>query len=350
MGKTTDKDAALESARSFLNKDLGPGTLWLLGERSHEQVEVIPTGSLALDIALGIGGIPKGSFTEIYGPESSGKTTLCQHLIANIQRAGGRAVIIDAEHSLDPEYARKTGVTIDTLWICQPDYGEQAMKVALALIETGAIDLVVIDSIAALTPRAEIDGEIGEAHVGLQARLMAQSLRMMNAAVARTGTAVVFTNQLRDKIGVTFGSSETTPGGRAMKFYASIRLDIRRIEPIKQGNEVVGNRTRGKVVKNKKAPPFKVAEFDILFDQGISREGDLIDLGLTYQLLTRNGSWISLGETRLGQGREKAREFLRDEGAVAQQLETMIRAAALEGGDHHGHARSDEEEPPPGEF
>jgi recombination protein RecA len=300
-----------------------------LGEAAPRlSVDAIPTGSIALDLALGIGGVPRGRITEIFGPESAGKSTLVQHIIAEAQRVGGVAAYIDAEHALDPTYARRCGVNTDELYISQPDTGEQALEIAEALVRSNAVDVIAVDSVAALVPRAEIEGEMGDAHVGLQARLMSQALRKLTAAISRSQCVMIFTNQLREKIGVMFGNPETTPGGRALKFYSSVRLEIRRVESIKQGTDVIGNRTKVKVVKNKVAPPFRVAEFDILFAEGISKEGGLLDVGLALGILRKSGSFWSFGETRLGQGRENSREFLRENPAIAIDLETQIRSNA----------------------
>jgi len=298
------------------------------GDTATVSVAAIPTGCLALDIALGVGGLPRGRITEIYGPESSGKTTLCQHVIAECQKLGGIAAFVDAEHALDPSYAQRCGVNIDELYISQPDTGEQGLEITEALVRSGAVDLVVVDSVAALVPQAEIEGDMGDAHVGLQARLMSQALRKLTGAIKRSNTAVIFTNQLRTKIGVMFGSPETTPGGLALKFYAAVRLDMRRMESLKQGGEVVGNRVRVRVKKNKVAPPFKVAEFDIMFDHGISKEGSLVDMGVEAGVLEKRGSFYSYGETRLGQGRENAKTFLREHPDVAAQVERDIRQVA----------------------
>jgi recombination protein RecA len=297
-----------------------------LGDRAALAVEVIPTGSVALDLALGVGGVPRGRITEIYGPESSGKTTLCYHIVANAQRAGGVAAFIDAEHALDPGYARNVGVNVDELLVSQPDTGEQALEIAETLIRSNGVDVVVIDSVAALVPRAEIEGEMGDSFVGLQARLMSQALRKLTGAINRSKTALVFTNQLREKIGVMFGNPETTPGGRALKFYASVRLDIRRIETLKTGTDAVGSRTRVKVVKNKVASPFRLAEFDIMYNEGISREGGLLDVGIAAGVLTKTGAWFNYGDTRLGQGRENARDFLKGNAEMAAKIEDDIRA------------------------
>ena len=321
----TDREKAIDLALAQIERRFGKGAIMKLGEAAKVHVEAIPTGSISLDLALGIGGIPKGRITEIYGPESSGKTTLCQHIIANVQRAGGYAAFVDAEHTLDPVYAAKCGVDVNNLLISQPDTGEQALEIVDSLVRSNAIDVVVIDSVAALTPRAEIEGEMGDSHVGLQARLMSQALRKLTGAISTSHTAVIFTNQLREKIGVMFGNPETTAGGKALKFYASVRLDIRRTDSIKQGQDVVGNRTRVRVIKNKVAPPFKTAEFDIMYSEGISREGGLIDLGLEMGLVKKSGAWFTIGDIRLGQGRENAKEFLRQNTDVAGAIEEQIR-------------------------
>ena len=297
-----------------------------LGSAERQQVDFIPTGSIALDLALGVGGIPRGRVTEVFGPESSGKTTLCQHVIAEAQRRGGVAAFIDVEHALDPGYARACGVNVDELLVSQPDTGEQALEITETLIRSGGIDIVVVDSVAALVPRAEIEGEMGDSFVGIQARLMSQALRKLTGAVSRSNTSLVFTNQLREKIGVMFGNPETTPGGRALKFYASVRLDIRRVETIKSGTESIGNRVRVKVVKNKVAPPFRVAEFDVMYGEGISREGGLLDVGVAMDVVTKTGAWFTFGETRLGQGREAAKGFLRDNPVTGAEIEARIRA------------------------
>jgi recombination protein RecA len=322
------KQKALDTALANLKKRFGDGTVMKLGEASRLKVEAIPTGSLSLDLALGIGGVPRGRITEIYGPEASGKTTICQHIIAEAQKMGGIAAFIDVEHALDPEYAAKCGVNVDELYISQPDTGEQALEIAEALIRSGAVDVVVIDSVAALVPRAEIEGEMGDSHVGLQARLMSQALRKLVGAIKASNTALVFTNQLRQKIGIMFGNPETTSGGLALKFYASVRLDVRRIETLKQGGDTVGSRTRVSVKKNKVAPPFRQAEFDILYNQGISKEGDLLDLGANMNIIEKRGAFYSFDGTRLGQGRENAREFLINSPQVAAQIEAAIRSTA----------------------
>jgi recombination protein RecA len=323
--KAADREKALATALTQIERSCGKGAVMRLGEQERAKIEVIPTGSIALDIALGIGGLPRGRVVEIYGPESSGKTTVALHAVANAQRAGGIAAFIDAEHALDPDYAQKLGVDTDALLVSQPDSGEQALEIADMLIRSGAIDIVVIDSVAALVPRAEIEGEMGDSHVGLQARLMSQALRKMTGAVSGTNTTAIFINQLREKIGVMFGSPETTTGGKALKFYASVRLDVRRIESLKDGTDFVGNRTRVKVVKNKVAPPFKQAEFDIIYGQGISREGSLLDLGVEQGFVRKAGAWFTYESDQLGQGRENARNFLRDNPDLANELEKKIK-------------------------
>lgn len=319
-----DREKALEVALAQIEKAHGKGSVMRLGEESRQPIEVIPTGSVALDVALGIGGLPRGRVIEIYGPESSGKTTVALHVIANAQKAGGICAFIDAEHALDPDYAARLGVDTDALLVSQPDNGEQALEIADMLVRSGALALIVIDSVAALTPRAEIEGEMGDSHVGLQARLMSQALRKMTGALAGAGTTAIFINQLREKIGVMFGSPETTTGGRALKFYSSVRLDVRRIETLKDGTEMVGNRTRVKVVKNKVAPPFKQAEFDILYGQGISREGSLIDLGVEHGIIRKAGAWFTYETDQLGQGKENARNYLRNNPEVALEIERRI--------------------------
>ncbi|MDI7276363.1 MAG: recombinase RecA [Anaerolineae bacterium] len=325
------KERALETTMSQLRKRFGDGSIMKLGDASNIlNVAAIPTGSLALDLALGIGGVPRGRITEIYGPESSGKTTLCQHIIAEAQRAGGVAAFIDVEHALDPAYAQKCGVNIDELYVSQPDTGEQALEIAEALVRSGAVDVVVIDSVAALVPRAEIEGDMGDAHVGLQARLMSQALRKLVGAIKRSNTAVIFTNQLRMKIGVLFGNPETTTGGNALKFYAAVRMDIRRMEAIKQGGAVVGNRTRVRVKKNKVAPPFKMAEFDIMYDQGISKEGDALDMAVELGIVEKRGAYFSYGETRLGQGRENAKSFLKENPDLMAEISAKIREVGFQ--------------------
>jgi len=320
-----ERSKAVAAAIAGIEKQFGTGSIMKLGSRDKLQIDSIATGSIALDLALGVGGIPRGRITEIFGPESSGKTTLCQHVIAEAQRKGGVAAFIDVEHALDPAYARACGVNVDELLVSQPDTGEQALEITEALIRSGGVDCVVVDSVAALVPRAEIEGEMGDSFVGIQARLMSQALRKLTGAVSRSNTALIFTNQLREKIGVMFGNPETTPGGRALKFYASVRLDIRRVETIKTGTESVGNRVRVKVVKNKVAPPFRVAEFDVMYGEGISREGGLLDVGVASNVVTKTGAWFTYGDTRLGQGREAAKDFLRQNGDIAERLENEIR-------------------------
>jgi recombination protein RecA len=324
MTTSPDREKALEAALAQIDRQFGKGSVMRLGSDERAPVSVIPTGSVALDVALGVGGLPRGRIIEIYGPESSGKTTLTLHAIANAQRAGGIAAFIDAEHALDPEYAAKLGVNIDELLVSQPDTGEQALEIADMLVRSGSVDLVVIDSVAALVPRAEIEGEMGDSHVGLQARLMSQALRKLTGGLNTTGTTMIFINQLREKIGVFFGSPETTAGGKALKFYASVRLDIRRIETLKEGTDAVGNRTRVKVVKNKMAPPFKQAEFDILYGTGISREGSLIDFGVEHDIVKKSGAWYTYNGDQLGQGKENARKFLIDNPVLAQEIEDKI--------------------------
>ncbi|MDT4945050.1 MAG: recombination protein RecA [Pseudonocardiales bacterium] len=325
MAAGMDRDKALDVALAQIDKQHGKGAVMRLGDRAAAPIEVIPTGSIALDVALGIGGLPRGRVVEIYGPESSGKTTVALHAVANAQAAGGVAAFIDAEHALDPEYAKALGVDTDGLLVSQPDTGEQALEIADMLIRSGAIDIIVIDSVAALVPRAEIEGEMGDSHVGLQARLMSQALRKITGAISNTGTTAIFINQLREKIGVMFGSPETTTGGKALKFYASVRLDVRRIETLKDGGVAVGNRTRVKVVKNKVAPPFKQAEFDIVYGQGISREGSLIDVGVEQGLLKKSGAWYTYESDQLGQGKENVRSFLRDNPDLADEIEKKIK-------------------------
>ena len=319
-----DRDKSLENALAQIDRQFGKGSIMRLGDDTRPPVEVVPTGSVALDVALGIGGLPRGRVVEIYGPESSGKTTVALHAIANAQRAGGIAAFIDAEHALDPEYAKKLGVDIDALLVSQPDTGEQALEIADMLVRSGAIDVLVVDSVAALTPKAEMEGEMGDSHVGLQARLMSQALRKLTGALYSSGTTAIFINQLREKIGVFFGSPETTTGGKALKFYASVRMDIRRIETLKQGTDAVGNRTRVKIVKNKMAPPFKQAEFDILYGEGISREGGLIDLGVENGIVRKSGAWYTYDGDQLGQGKENARQFLKDNPDLAADIEQKI--------------------------
>jgi recombination protein RecA len=320
-----ERGKAVAAAIQTIEKQFGTGSIMKLGSASIQAIDVIPTGSIALDLALGVGGIPRGRITEIFGPESSGKTTICQHVIAEAQARGGVAAFIDVEHALDPAYARACGVNVDELLVSQPDTGEQAQEITETLIRSGGIDCVVLDSVAALVPRAEIEGEMGDSFVGIQARLMSQALRKLTGAVSRSNTALVFTNQLREKIGVMFGNPETTPGGRALKFYASVRLDIRRIETIKTGTESVGNRVRVKVVKNKVAPPFRVAEFDVMYGEGVSKEGGLLDVGVAMSIVNKTGAWFTFEETRLGQGREASKDFLRANKDVAQVIEGRIR-------------------------
>jgi recombination protein RecA len=320
----------VESAILAIEKQFGRGSIMRLGSADRQAVDVISTGSIALDLALGVGGIPRGRMTEIFGPESSGKTTLCQHILAEAQRKGGVVAFIDVEHALDPGYARACGVNVDELLVSQPDTGEDALQITETLIRSGGVDCVVLDSVAALVPKAEIEGEIGDSFVGIQARLMSQALRKLAGAVNRSNTALVFTNQLREKIGVMFGNPEVTPGGRALKFYASVRLDIRRVETIKVGTDSVGNRVKVKVVKNKVAPPFRVAEFDIMFGTGISREGGLLDVGVAMSIVTKTGAWFTFGETRLGQGREAAKEFLKSNPDISAEVERQIRGKMSE--------------------
>jgi len=321
---TNDRNKALEVALSQIDKQFGKGSVMRLGDDNRPPVQVIPTGSLALDVALGIGGLPRGRVIEVYGPESSGKTTVALHAVANAQKAGGNAAFIDAEHALDPVYARALGVDTDSLLVSQPDTGEQALEIADMLIRSGGIDIIVIDSVAALVPKAEIEGEMGDSHVGLQARLMSQALRKITGALSATGTTAIFINQLREKIGVFFGSPETTTGGKALKFYASVRIDVRRIETLKEAGAPVGNRTRAKVVKNKMAPPFKQAEFDIVYGKGISREGSIIDMGVEAGIVRKSGSWFTYGDDQLGQGKENVRQFLVDNPELANEIEQRI--------------------------
>lgn len=327
-----DKQKALENALRQIEKDYGKGSIMKLGEAAAKMnIEVIPSGALALDIALGVGGVPRGRVIEIYGPESSGKTTVALHVIAEAQKMGGIAAFIDAEHALDPVYAKKLGVDIDNLLISQPDNGEQALEIAEALVRSGAIDIIVIDSVAALVPRAEIEGEMGDSHVGLHARLMSQALRKLTGIISKSRTTTIFINQIREKVGVMFGNPETTTGGRALKFYASIRLEVRKGEAIKAGNDVVGNRTKIKVVKNKVAPPFRQAEFDIMYGVGISREGSLVDIGTNMEIIAKSGTWYSYAGTRLGQGKENAKEYLKDNPQIASEIESKIRESLSTG-------------------
>ncbi|WP_195573294.1 recombinase RecA [Paenibacillus sp. 1001270B_150601_E10] len=324
----SDRRAALEMALRQIEKQFGKGSIMKLGESTHAQVEIVPSGSIALDIALGTGGLPRGRIIEVYGPESSGKTTVSLHAIAEVQKAGGQAAFIDAEHALDPVYAGKLGVNIDELLLSQPDTGEQALEIAEALVRSGAVDIIVIDSVAALVPKAEIEGEMGDSHVGLQARLMSQALRKLSGAISKSKTIAIFINQLREKVGVMFGNPETTPGGRALKFYSSVRLDVRRVESIKQGNDIVGNRTRIKVVKNKVAPPFKQADVDIMYGEGISKEGSIVDIGTELDIIQKSGAWYSYEGERLGQGRENAKQFLKEHMDISLVIENKIRESS----------------------
>ena len=320
-----DRKKAIDTAMAQIEKMYGKGSIMRFGDKAEMNVDYIPTGSLALDVALGIGGLPKGRIIEIYGPESSGKTTLALHVVAEAPKRGGEAAFVDAEHALDPTYARALGVRVEDLLISQPDTGEQALEITEALVRSGAIDIIVVDSVAALVPRAEIEGEMGDSYVGLQARLMSQALRKLTGAIGKTNTIVIFINQLREKVGVMYGNPEVTTGGRALKFYSSVRIDVRRVETLKNGSEMIGNRTRAKVVKNKMAPPFREAEFDIMYGEGIAHTGELVDLGVKLDLLQKAGSWFSMGETRIGQGREAAKAYLHDNPEIAQQLELEIR-------------------------
>ena len=324
-----DKLKALDAALTQIEKAYGKGSVMKLGDSgANMNIETVPTGSLSLDIALGLGGVPKGRVIEIYGPESSGKTTVALHMVAEVQKRGGIAGFIDAEHALDPVYAKNIGVDIDNLYISQPDNGEQALEITETMVRSGAVDIVIVDSVAALVPKAEIDGDMGDSHVGLQARLMSQALRKLTAVISRTNCIVIFINQLREKVGVMFGNPETTTGGRALKFYASVRIDVRRIESLKSGSEIIGNRTRAKVVKNKVSPPFKEAEFDIMYGEGISKIGEILDLGAKLDLVQKSGSWFAMGETRLGQGRDAAKQYLKDNPEVCDKLEADIRRNA----------------------
>ncbi len=330
-----DKLTALDAALSQIEKQFGKGSVMKLGDTGHMQVETVPTGSLSLDIALGAGGVPKGRIVEIYGPESSGKTTVALHMVAEVQKRGGIAGFIDAEHALDPVYAKNIGVDIDNLYISQPDNGEQALEITETLVRSGAVDIVIVDSVAALVPKAEIDGDMGDSHVGLQARLMSQALRKLPSIVSKTNCIVIFINQLREKIGVMFGNPETTTGGRALKFYSSVRLDVRRTEALKQGGEVIGNHTRVKVVKNKIAPPFKEAEFDIMFGQGISTVGDILDLAANCGVIIKSGAWYAYNDAKIGQGRENAKQYLRDNRQICEEVEMKVR-------EHYGLPVSEE--------
>jgi recombination protein RecA len=327
----SNRQVALDKALGDITKRYGDMAIMRLGEAQHLNVEAIPTGALSLDIALGVGGIPRGRITEIYGPESSGKTTLCQHIVAEAQKLGGTCAFIDMEHALDPSYASRCGVDVESLLISQPDMGEQALEITETLVRSGAIDVIVIDSVAALVPRAEIEGDMGDSPMGMQARLMSQALRKLSGAIKQTNTAVIFTNQLRQKIGVMFGNPETTTGGMALKFYSSVRLDVRRIQSIKLGAEIIGSRTRVRVVKNKVAPPFRTAEFDIMYNEGISKAGDILDLGVSLDIITKRGSFYSYGDLRLGQGRENSKDYLNQNPDLAEEIELAIRQQALSG-------------------
>ena len=324
---SNNREAALMQALKSIEKQYGKGSVMKLGEKTDTRIEVVSSGSLALDSALGVGGYPRGRVVEIYGPESSGKTTFALHAIAEVQKAGGTAAFIDAEHALDPAYAAKLGVDTDELLVSQPDTGEQALEIAEALVRSGAIDILVVDSVAALVPRAEIEGEMGDSHVGLQARLMSQALRKLSGAINKSKTIAIFINQIREKIGVMFGNPETTPGGRALKFYSSVRLEVRRAEAIKQGNDIMGNRTKIKIVKNKVAPPFRTAEVDIMYGEGISKEGETVDLGVELDIVQKSGSWYAYGDERLGQGRENAKQYLKENTAVLEEIANKIRAS-----------------------
>lgn len=337
MGNNEEKIRALEAALGQIEKQYGKGSVMKLGEsQANMNVEAVPTGSLSLDIALGLGGVPKGRIIEVYGPESSGKTTVALHMVAEVQKRGGIAGFIDAEHALDPVYARNIGVDIENLYISQPDNGEQALEITETMVRSGAVDIIIVDSVAALVPKAEIDGDMGDSHVGLQARLMSQALRKLTAAISKSNCIVIFINQLREKVGVMFGNPETTTGGRALKFYSSIRLDVRRIEALKQGGEIVGNRTRIKVVKNKVAPPFREAEFDIMFGKGISREGDILDLAASLGIVQKSGAWFAYQEDKIGQGRENAKQYLREHPEVMEEIEHQVRVSyGLENEEEH---------------
>jgi recombination protein RecA len=330
----SDRQAALEMALKQIEKQFGKGSIMKLGEQTDRKISTVPSGSLALDVALGVGGYPRGRIIEIYGPESSGKTTVALHAIAEVQAKGGQAAFIDAEHALDPVYAQKLGVNIDELLLSQPDTGEQALEIAEALVRSGAVDIIVIDSVAALVPKAEIEGEMGDSHVGLQARLMSQALRKLSGAINKSNTIAIFINQIREKVGVMFGNPETTPGGRALKFYSSVRLEVRRAEQLKQGNDIVGNKTKIKVVKNKVAPPFRSADVDIMYGEGISREGEIIDMGSELDIIQKSGSWYSYNDERLGQGRENAKLFLKENPEVRQEIMQKIRDHYQLDGEH----------------
>ena len=340
---TTEREKAIEQALNQIERRFGKGAIMKLGEASKIHVEVIPTGSLSLDIALGIGGVPRGRITEIYGPETSGKTTICQHIVAEAQKLGGICAFVDMEHALDPVYASRCGVDVESLLISQPDTGEQALEITETLVRSGAVDVIVIDSVAALVPRAEIEGDMGDSPMGMQARLMSQALRKLSGAIKQTNTAVIFTNQLRQKIGVVFGNPETTTGGMALKFYASVRLDVRRIQSIKLASEIIGSRTRVRVVKNKVAAPFRTAEFDIMYNEGVSKAGDLLDLAVNLDIITKRGSFYSYGDIRLGQGRENSKDFLRENPELADEIEFAVRQQAMEGMDMPGFAIDDGE-------
>ena len=349
MGDNSEKRKALDAAMSQIEKQFGKGSVMKLGEFQSMNVEAISTGALNLDIALGIGGIPKGRIIEIFGPESSGKTTLALHAVAEAQKQGGEAAFIDAEHALDPAYAKKIGVDIDNLIVSQPDTGEQALEIAEALIRSGAIDIIVVDSVAALVPKAEIDGDMGDSHIGLQARLMSQALRKLAGAINKTNAIIIFINQLREKVGIMFGNPETTPGGRALKFYASVRMDIRKIENIKQDGNVIGSRTRVKIVKNKVAPPFREAEFDIVYGKGISKEGSLLDLGVDLDIIEKSGSWFSYNGEKIGQGRENAKKYILEHPKMAEEVEKKVRdnfSQAFENALVDGEPEEDEDEEP----
>ncbi len=346
MSLDTERQKALESALAHIEKEFGKGAVMKLGDQTSMRVEAVPTGSLSLDLALGVGGLPKGRIIEIYGPESSGKTTIALHAVAEVQKRGGIAGFIDAEHALDPVYARNIGVDIDNLYISQPDSGEQALEIAETMVRSGAIDIVIVDSVAALVPKAEIEGNMGDSHVGLQARLMSQALRKLTAAISKSSCLVIFINQLREKVGVMFGNPETTTGGRALKFYASVRLDVRRVETLKQGGDSVGNRTRVKAVKNKVAPPFKQAEFDIMFGTGISREGDILDLASQCGVVAKSGSWFAYEGDKIGQGRENAKTFLKEHPDVMEEIEAKVRRSQGLDDDGSGTSEKPAEEIP----
>ena len=346
----SDKKQAIQTAMSQIEKMYGKGSIMRLGDQTNLNIEAISTGSLALDLALGIGGVPRGRIVEIYGPESSGKTTLALHILAQAQKAGGEVAFVDAEHALDPGYARALGVNIDDMLVSQPDTGEQALEITEALVRSGAVDVVVVDSVAALVPRAEIEGEMGDSHVGLQARLMSQALRKLTGVISKTNAVAIFINQLREKVGVMYGNPETTTGGRALKFYASVRLDVRRGEQLKNGSEVIGNRTKVKVVKNKVAPPFKVAEFDIIYGEGISKFGSLLDMAVERDIIHKSGAWFSYEDQRIGQGRENARQYLRDHPELADRIEKIVREEAMAAASNNAAeppaaAASEEEDP-----